>query len=73
MGIHDNFFELGEHSLLGIQVTSRICQAFEVELPFRYLFEAPTIAELAEHIETLDWLKHKSLNTLNEGLEDIEL
>jgi len=51
VGIHDNFFDLGGHSLLLPQVLHRVREAFHVAVPLRRLFEDPTIAGLGLVIE----------------------
>jgi amino acid adenylation domain-containing protein len=51
VGIHDNFFDLGGHSLLGTQVVTQARQMFGIELELRRLFETPTVAGVAEAVE----------------------
>ena len=48
LGIYDNFFELGGHSLFATQIVARLHEAFNREVPLRVLFDAPTVAELAQ-------------------------
>jgi len=51
VGIHDNFFDLGGHSLMATQVVSRIREALSVELPLQSLFEKTDIGSLAKELE----------------------
>jgi amino acid adenylation domain-containing protein len=51
IGVHERFADLGGHSLLAIQIIARARDAFQIDLPLRAIFEAPTIAGLAEQVE----------------------
>ncbi len=47
VGIQDNFFDIGGHSLLTIRLVARISDLYKIKLPIRTVFESPTISELA--------------------------
>lgn len=53
IGVDDNFFSMGGHSLLGSQLALRIRSAFEIELALRDVFETRTVSRLAERVERL--------------------
>jgi acyl carrier protein len=53
VGVNDNFFFLGGHSLLGTQLIARARDSFSVELPLRTVFDRPTAAELSAEIERM--------------------
>src|ERR1043165_4801591 len=53
VGVEENFFQLGGHSLLVTQVVARARAAFGVEVALRAVFESPTVEALAQEVERL--------------------
>ena len=48
VGVHDNLFALGGHSLTATRFVARVADTYGVSLPVHHVFAGPTIAELAE-------------------------
>jgi pristinamycin I synthase-3/4 len=55
VGVDDDFFVLGGHSLMAIRVVARVRTALSVELALKELFECRTLGQLAERIDSLRW------------------
>ena len=68
VGITDNFFRIGGHSLKAVKLTNEINKVYNIALKINNLFKAPTIAEFAHLIEIFDNNFDKT-----EGIEEITL
>ena len=51
VGVDDDFFDLEGNSLMAVQIVTRLRTALDVDLAMGALFEAPTIAQLAEQVD----------------------
>jgi nonribosomal peptide synthetase DhbF len=59
VGVNDNFFELGGDSLLATQFIARMRDSLQSEIRFHNIFNAPTVAALAESIQKQTWLRDR--------------
>ena len=76
IGIHDDFFASGGDSLLATHVLAHIYEITQIELEVSRFFEAPTVAEVAQHLETVDFRPAKRpdlLQPLSAWPEKMEL
>jgi len=71
-GVHDNFFDLGGHSLKAAQIMAELRSAFNVDAATRHLFEQPTIAGLAKIVDMLA-VSATGAPTVSNGREEIEI
>ncbi|MFZ0750365.1 MAG: non-ribosomal peptide synthetase, partial [Pyrinomonadaceae bacterium] len=72
VGVNDNFFHLGGHSIFAIQLLSRLNKAFSLDLQIRVIYDQPTLAELAAAIvqTQAEQADSSELNRLLAELED---
>lgn len=70
IGIHDNFLELGGHSLMVMQIISRVRADFGLEISLHEVFRTPTIKGLATIIEQA-FLASSEADKINEMLTEV--
>ena len=75
VGVHDNFFEMGGHSLLAVQLRFRIERTLEIEMPLVGIYLSPTIEGMAitvlqQKLEALDAREAQGLFAELEGVLD---
>ncbi|WP_430152770.1 non-ribosomal peptide synthetase, partial [Paenibacillus jamilae] len=66
VGVKENFFEIGGHSLRATTLASKIHKELNKPLPLRSIFEAPTIEQLATVMEGLDQVTYASIPVTEE-------
>jgi acyl carrier protein len=71
VGIDDNFFDLGGHSMLALRLVARIQDTFDVDLFLTAVFEHPTVRELAE-VVAVRMLEDAADDGLDALLDDLE-
>lgn len=64
IGVNDNFFDLGGHSLMASRMLFRVKEKLGVEVALKTVFEGPTIAALASHIEIVKYVRASSANEM---------
>jgi acyl transferase domain-containing protein len=72
VGLEENFFQLGGHSLLGTQVLARLQARFGVNLPLRTIFESVTPSQLAQSVRLASWASSVEAMTPSPEREEIE-
>ena len=70
IGVHDDFFRLGGHSLMVTRLVAHLRERLGVDLPVRTVFEAPTLERLATAVETATWAEEPPLQRTGRDRSD---
>lgn len=66
IGINDNFFDCGGHSLKAMMLVTKMNKEFNIQYPLRKIFEAPTIKEISKNIKTTEKNIQKSIQHIED-------
>jgi len=70
VGIHDNFFDLGGHSLAASRAMAQMRETFSLDIPLSVLFELTTIEKLADYISASQWAQQSAAPVESDGSRD---
>lgn len=68
IGVLDNFFALGGHSLKATALLTRVARDLRVDIPLRQIFQSPTIRELAAYIDSAQVSHYASIKRVEDQL-----
>ena len=71
VGVEDDFISLGGDSLHATMIVTRVRQSLQIDLPQRVFFDAPTIADLARHVEELRRAQEERANIVSEPAKNL--
>jgi amino acid adenylation domain-containing protein len=54
IGMNDNFFEIGGHSLLAMRLISQVADSFQIDFPLRLIFEFPTLSQFCSQLKVYE-------------------
>lgn len=66
IGIRDNFFDLGGHSLAATRIVSQVLKRFQFEVPIQSLFQSPTVAQMSSTLQ-----EHEAKTIQEENLKNV--
>ncbi|HVK99262.1 MAG TPA: non-ribosomal peptide synthetase, partial [Dongiaceae bacterium] len=72
ISVLDHFFDIGGHSLLAVQIVTRVKEKYDVEFSMRRLFEVATIAGMASYVENALWLRQPAADEAASDSDDFE-
>jgi acyl-coenzyme A synthetase/AMP-(fatty) acid ligase/acyl carrier protein len=75
VSVVDNFFDIGGHSLLAVQIVTRVKEKYNVDFSMRRLFEVSSVAGMASYVENALWLREPGAGQQDTDgdFEEIEL